>query len=255
MRRVITSIVVLMIAVTLLQGQIWKTQRIELSAGFGPTQFFGDIGGFTPTENVLGLKDIQLKQTRFNIGLGANYRVNLRLNFSSGMFSSDDARGSNADRGFKSTTVFFEPLLAGEYYLIKNHAEESFLFSRKRTMRNRPRKLDGPVFQNTLLAKMDLYLFTGIGGIGYRVKVNDALGDRDLKKKGFAMVIPAGVGFKYMYSPEISAGIEFGGRYAFSDYLEGYTSSYSKYNDIYYFLNATFTYKFDTANRRIWGMR
>jgi hypothetical protein len=46
-----------------------------------------------------------------------------------------------------------------------------------------------------------------------------------------------------VYTPELNFGLEVGGRYTFSDYLDGYTSQYSKSNDVYYFLNLTVTYK------------
>jgi len=55
------------------------------------------------------------------------------------------------------------------------------------------------------------------------------------------------VGTNLVYSPNINFGVEFGGRYAFSDYLDGYTSQYSSSNDVYYFLNFVFTYKVRTG--------
>ena len=65
--------------------------------------------------------------------------------------------------------------------------------------------------------------------------------------KGFAAVIPVGLGTTLIYSPDINFGVEFGGRYSFSDYLDGYTSQYSSSNDVYYFFNFTFTYKLKTG--------
>lgn len=259
MKRTLVSLVVLMMTVTIVQSQIWRAQRIELTAGLGPTQFFGDIGGFTPSENILGLKDISLRQTRFNISVGANYRIlqdlNIRLNLAYGMFNANDMRGSNVDRAYRSTTNFFETAIVGEYYFIKNAAENSYLFSRKNVLRLRPRRLDSPVYRGSLFSKLDFYTFAGFGGLGYTVAGNEALKLRDMKDGGFTAIIPAGFGAKYMYSPEISLGVELGGRYTFSDYIEGYTSPYSKYNDVYYFINATITYKLDTSPRQIFGRR
>jgi hypothetical protein len=252
MKRTLVSVMVLLVTVTLMQSQIWRTQRLEFTAGLGTTQFFGDIGGFTPKENILGLKDISFNHTRFNISIGANYRAiqdaNVRLNLAYGLFNSNDKRGSNVAREFVSSTSFFEAVAIGEYYFIRNNAENSFLFSRMRNVRNRPRTLTSPIYRNSIMAKLDGYIFTGFGVVGYSVKANEELTIRGFHKGGFAPVIPVGLGAKYSYSPEISFGVELGGRYVFSDLLEGYTSQYSKYNDVYYFLNATFTYKFDTTD-------
>lgn len=255
MKKAIVSLVVIMVAAATVNGQLWKVQRLELTGAIGTTQIFGDIGGYTPGDNVLGIKDIQLSETRFNIGIGANYRIwqdlNARVNLTYGMLSSDDVKGSNIDRAFASTTNFFETTLMGEYYFIKNRVENSYNFSRKNALRNRPRKLDGPMFRGTFMARMDMYIFTGIGAVSYSVKGNDALEAHDgFKDGGMTMIIPIGLGAKYVYSPELSFGAEFTGRFAFTDYLEGYTSIYSEHNDIYHFLNFTATYKFDTFRKR-----
>ena len=129
MRRAILSFVVLLLAAAVSDGQYWKTQRFELMGGLGTTQFFGDIGGFTPSENVLGLKDITIKHTRYNVSVAGIYRIwkelNVRLNISVGSFNATDVRGSNINRGFVSTTNFLETALLGEFYFIKNTAENS----------------------------------------------------------------------------------------------------------------------------------
>lgn len=64
---------------------------------------------------------------------------------------------------------------------------------------------------------------------------------------GFTGVVPLGVGVSMIYSGNINFGIELGGRFTFSDNLDGYTSARSKANDIYHLLNFTFTYKINTG--------
>jgi hypothetical protein len=54
------------------------------------------------------------------------------------------------------------------------------------------------------------------------------------------------LGVNLLFKPDYNLGLELGGRYAFSDYLDGYTSQFSSSNDVYYFLNVTFTYKIRT---------
>ena len=114
-------IVALIFLSTIANAQLWKLRRYEVSAGFGTTQIFGDIGGFSKGENLLGFKDITFKHTRLNINTSMKYRiqdvVSARINLAFGYFHSTDVRGSNESRGFESKTIFFEPALIGEYYI------------------------------------------------------------------------------------------------------------------------------------------
>ena len=64
-----------------------------------------------------------------------------------------------------------------------------------------------------------------------------------LNTDGFTAAIPLGVGSTMATSPSITLGAELGFRYAFTDNLDGYTSQYSRANDVYYFFNFTFIYR------------
>lgn len=243
MRRPLMILLFLLLLCNSAFGQLWKTRRIEALAGLGTTQFFGDIGGFSQGENILGFKDIIFHQTRFNLSLGASYLVlrdvTVRLNLAYGMFHASDRKGSNELREMESRTSFFEPALLGEYYFIRSRAGSSYLFSRGR----------GQALRN-IFESLDFYAFTGIGGLSYSVKGNEDLTTHpNFRSGGFTGVIPAGVGIKLLYNPDFNVGIEIGGRYAFSDYLDGYTSQYSRSKDVYYFLNATVTYRLATTTR------
>jgi len=218
--------------------ELFKTKRMEAIGGAGFSQFFGDIGGYSKTENILGLKDFILHQTRFNIEGGLRYRIipefSIKLGLTFGMFHAIDSKGSNESRGFESTTTFFEPVVTGEYYFIKSTQENKYSYSK------------GKSVGGSFFSFMDIYAFAGFGGLSYSVKGNDALVSSGMTKGGFTAVIPIGLGANYLVSPDYSLGIELGGRYSFSDYLEGYSSQYSKSNDVYYFLTFTFTYKIPT---------
>jgi len=203
------------------EGQLWKIRRYEAVAGLGPTMFFGDIGGFSKNENILGLKDMSFLQTRFGLNLGMKYRItndiNIRLSLTFGTLHATDVRGSNERREMEAAMRIFEPALIGEYYFIKNEEENSYLFEKGRSRGLR-----------SFFASMDFYGFTGLGGIRYSVTGTDRQLSRDFDTKGFAAVIPVGVGTNFVYSPRFNYGVEFGGRYVFSDNLDGYTSQYSK---------------------------
>lgn len=220
-------------------AQLWKMRRVEVSAGLGPSFFFGDIGGFSKSENALGLKDLSFLQTRANLNLSARYRIledlNLKLSLSGATLRATDVRGSNETRGMEAKIRIFEPALTGEFYFIKNKAEGSYLFSKGQRVGLR-----------RLISFLDFYAFTGFGGAKYSVEGNDKLVSGGMKKGGFTTVIPVGFGSSLIYSPYFNLGVELAGRYSFSDYIDGYSSQYSSSNDVYYFLNFTFTYKMRT---------
>ncbi|MCU0460808.1 MAG: hypothetical protein MUF36_02145 [Bacteroidales bacterium] len=240
MKRSILVLLIICLAAPLSHSQLWKMRRWEATAGVGPSFFFGDIGGFTPTKNILGLKDMNYRQTRFDINGNVKYRitrtVNARVSLTYALFHASDARGSNEERNMEATTSIFEPAIMGEYYFIKNYSENSYLFIRRK---------ESFIFH--LLKSLDFYAFGGIGGAAFWVNGNDELVSHGMKSSGFTPVIPAGLGATLIYSPNLNFGVEVGGRYTFTDYLDGYSSQYSKANDVYYFLNLTLTYKLKTG--------
>lgn len=222
------------------QNNLWKLKRYEVTGCFGPSFFFGDIGGFSKTENILGIKDLSFRQTRFNLNGSIKYRItsdiNVRLSLAFGLLHATDKRGSNEARGFEASISVFEPCVIGEYYFIKNSSEASWLVNKGR----------GKTIPS-IINKLDFYVFTGIGGLNYSIKPNEKLDTYGITKRGFTGVIPVGVGSSFNFTPQLNFGLEFGGRYAFTDNLDGYTSQYSSSNDVYYFLNFTITYKVKTG--------
>jgi hypothetical protein len=240
MKRTVLTILLLCFIVSITDAQIWKLKRYEASVGLGPSFFFGDIGGYSQTKNILGLRDITLKQTRFDFNVNFKYRitqtVNVRLSLASGLLHATDTRGSNENRGLEASTTFNELSLIGEYYFIKNKAEDSYLF-----VKGKETGING------IIKSLDFYAFTGIGGLGYSIKGNAKLESIGINPGSFTAVIPVGIGSTLIYSPDFNFGIELSGRYSFSDNLDGYTSQYSSANDVYYFFNFTITYKLKTG--------
>jgi hypothetical protein len=240
MKKLLLTLAVSLYILANANGQLWKLRRYEITGAIGTTQLYGDIGGYTKGENALGLKDITLSQTRFNISASFRYRIidriTVRLNLAVGYFYSSDEKGSNEYRGIESSTGFFEPAILGEYYFIKNKGENSFLLMKK----------NKGSFKN-VLSKLDVYAFTGFGGLSYKVRPNETLEALNQQTKGFTPVIPLGIGVNLIYSSYINFGVELSSRFTFSDYVDGYTSEYSRSNDLYHFLNFTFTYKIKTG--------
>jgi hypothetical protein len=234
MKRSVLILIIFCLTVQFSFGQLWKLKRWEAEFGVGPSFSFPDIGGYSIGKNYLGFRDISFRQTRFDINGNLKFRisrtVNARLSLTYAMLHSTDTRGSNEGRKMESTTNLFEPAVLGEYYFVKNKYESSYLF------------LKGKGVQ-ALLRSLDFYLFTGIGGLSYSVKGNEKLESYDLNTNGISAVIPFGFGTTLIYTPNLNFGLELGGRYTFTDYLDGYTSQFSKANDVYYLLNLTVTYK------------
>jgi hypothetical protein len=222
-------------------AQLWKLRRIEISGGVGTTQFFGDIGGYPNSKNILGIKDFTFRQTRINANASVRYRigetVSARLGLMYGIFHSTDARGSNIRRGYEERTTFFEPSLIGEFYFIKNKGENSFVFLKGNNS-----------LLKSLFQSLDFYFFAGVGGLAYNVKPNAFLAVQPLKTSGFTEVIPLGIGASMIFSSKINFGIELGGRLTSSDYLDGYTDESLK-NDVYHIINFTLTYKINTGKK------
>jgi len=222
------------------EAQLWKMRRYEAVAGMGPSFFFGDIGGFSKTKNILGIRDLSFLQTRFDLNFNLKYRItqdiNARLSLTYGFLHATDARGSNEGREFEAAISIFEPAMIGEYYFIKSRAENSYLFTKGRSGGF------GGLFKS-----LDFYVFTGIGGLSYSVRGNDKLVNHGINPGGFTAVIPVGLGATMVYSPDFNFGVELGRRYSFSDNLDGYTSQYSSSNDVYYFFNFMITYKMKTG--------
>jgi hypothetical protein len=239
MKQTLLIILFLGTIVQLSEAQLWTLKRIELTAGFGTSTFFGDIGGYSHGENIAGLKDITFLQTRYNINFNVKYRItqdiNARISLTYGLLHATDQRGSNQTRAYETSTSIFEPALIGEYYFIKNSAENSYLFNKGRG--------EGII---GILRSLDFYAFTGIGGLSYSIVANEKFSTSPyvLDPKGFTAVVPLGVGGTLSAYPNFNFGFELGFRYALSDYLDGYSKKqYSSANDVYYFFNLTVTYK------------
>ena len=69
--------------------------------------------------------------------------------------------------------------------------------------------------------------------------VNDAMKNApayDPNHSKVGIVLPSGLGLKYVINQDWSMGAEFGIRFSTTDYLDGYSHpNYSKANDLYYF--------------------
>ena len=220
-------------------AQAWRMRRYEAVFGLGTTNYFGDIGGYSNSENILGLKDINLTQTGPTLYVGARYKLYetlaLKLNISYGYLFGDDEGGTNETRNFKFHTGLFEPSVQVEYTFIKEREAMSYLMMKGRGM-------------NQFNASISAYVFTGLGGAFFKTTKKENLKNFDFDFPPVALVIPIGIGVKYGLNSNWSIGFELGGRYSTTDYIDGYSSDYSESNDVYSFGVFTMMYKIETGS-------
>ncbi len=240
-RYVIILIVSLLFLIPDSYSQIWKLRRYEMEGGFGMTNYFGDIGGYSNGDNVLGLKDLSAKSISGIFNIGMRYKMLektwLKFNLGFGSLRGSDQGGTNDERGIKFNTFLFEPSLRLEQAIISGKDERSYLMMKGRGISS---------FRNSF----SLYLFGGIGGALVSPKPKEDPYDRMTNGKS-AIIFPLGVGMKLALDPNWSVGADMGWRFSTSDYLDGFSSQYSDHNDVYFLLNVSLIWKLRTSRRNL----
>ncbi len=238
-------------------SQRWKLRRYEAIVGLGTTTVYGDIGGTADESNLYGLKDIRIGDIRPSFYLGIRYKLeeemSLKLNLIYGRGYSTDANSKNEHRNLSFSTGIFEYSLQYEYYFLKEdrRLKSAAVFNRKGMINN--------------YAKTAMYAFAGVGGIYFSPKFTedpntvwpDWIWDKENHTyEGYSKinaVIPVGIGLKYTIDDMFSIGFELGGRYTFTDYLDGISPNNPPYannsKDVYYFADISLIYKVRTDRR------
>jgi hypothetical protein len=229
-------------------SQKWKLRRYEATAGIGTAHYFGDLGGTPDKNNLFGIKDIELFNTRPSFCVGARYKIRqnmaVKANFIYGFLKGDDNKGRNIERNCAFTSMIFEPSVQFEYSLISE--EQKF---RTTAMFNKRGMINNYSHYN-------LYAFAGVGGVFGWVNPKKNLVKYTIDSTPMGFTFPIGLGFKYVMSANLSIGAEFGGRLTTTDWLDGYApnkiypgTKYSKANDIYYFAVFNVIYRVKTSRR------
>lgn len=227
-------------------GQRWKLRRYEVGGGIGMTQVFGDIGGTIDQNNWFGLKDIKIDETRMAFPLYVRYRLDpvyaVKVNGLLGFGNGTDADSRN-DRGRSYKTMLTELSVQGEYYFIAEERKfkSAAMFNRRGMLNN--------------YMSFNAYGFAGVGGVyahARQVIVPDPAPYDVIKLNTVGVVIPFGIGLKYIIDDRFLLNAELGYRFPFSDYIEGYEQTQdSEHNDIYYILNVSLGYRLKTSRRGI----
>jgi hypothetical protein len=194
-----------------------------LTMGVGPAYLFGDVGGKKLTGLVKGTT-FNMNSTRNFVTFGYRYifpnNLSLRANILYGNFVGEDDGTNLQSRGYVFKSRIFETSVQGEWFI-----------------------LGGPLkdFRN---APHSLYIFAGAGNINYLPTLTGNNRDFDEIKLqiGNAPIIPFGLGYELSIGNGISIGSELAFRYAFSDFLDGLRTPYSKSNDLLVNFNITLSY-------------
>jgi hypothetical protein len=223
-------------------AQKWKLRRYEAVAGIGTAHYFGDIGGTADKNNLFGIKDIELFNTRPSFYLGARYKIRnnmaVKANFIFGFLKGDDAGSKNNERNYAFTSKIFEPSAQFEFSFIPEEQKyrTNAMFNKRGMINN--------------YSHYNIYAFAGLGGVFAWPKPQKDLVDHYDPRTEFGLAFPIGLGLKYVMSSNFSIGAEFGGRFTTEDFLDGYSHPvYSHANDVYYFAVFNAIYRVKTSRR------
>src|SRR4030042_7100504 len=94
LRNILILILLLSFSVSEGYSQKWKLRRYEAIVGIGTAHYFGDIGGSADKNNLFGIKDIELFNTRPSAYLGIRYKLRhnmaVKANFIFGFLKGSD---------------------------------------------------------------------------------------------------------------------------------------------------------------------
>ncbi len=233
-------ILILILSSNFALSQRWKRTRYELHIGLGPTLFYGELGGANkPGTHFMG--DTDLRSTRYNIGIGARYKIRerfaLKLNFIYGRLHGSDAYTEYLPRRNRNASFysdFFEPSIFAEYSILKERLGVRYTIQNIRRFK---------------LKYVNTYVFAGFGGIIFNPHTTnkDYSTNKNEKFSKINAVFPIGFGFRYGFNRRTTIGIEFGQRFTSTDYLDGFSDKHSKARDSYASVFLIFTYKLKTA--------
>jgi opacity protein-like surface antigen len=233
----------LLIVSTLGFSQQWKLSRSSYTYGVGISNYFGDIGGASKAD-ASPFADLDLAYSRPVLAVGFYYKLYERIavkgNLSYANIHGSDANSQNANRNYTFTTNMVELNGHVEYHILKEMQMVSYS---KMSMRGKVNKFN---------VGINLYVFAGIGGAYFKPKAKDNLTEepRFNDSKNLALVFPVGLGIKYPLTSITSIGLELGGRFTTTDYIDGFSTESSTSNDIYYFTVINVSTKIKRSKRR-----
>ncbi len=209
-------------------GQRWKLRRYEADIYVSAVSFHGDIGLANQPlmNNINGIRP----SVGFKPGFKITQNLTATLDLAYVLYGGKDVEGSSHSRYYSFNSHAFQHTAKLEYYLLGDgRTFMSGAIYNRRGMINSYKKLY-------------IYVFGGAGGVLSKSTVKDLNngGEEPLSNPGYnnnmvyTPVFPLGGGIKLSLDPRWSIGVELGYQFSLGDYIDGYSSQWSKYNDSYY---------------------
>lgn len=214
------------------QSSYWKTQRKEVSFGFGISNFLGELGG----RNQIGspfVWDLELSQTRPAAHIDFRYyvarKMALRSRLTYGILAGNDNLTSEPfrqNRNLNFKTDLYEASLVFEFHLYREELGHVY---------------DLRGVEGTKSSRVGFYFFAGVGGFYFDPKAQfenawvqlKPLGTEGQGLEGGAeeynnlqVCIPMGVGLRKAFSKTLSAGLELQYTKTFTDYIDDVSTKY-----------------------------
>jgi hypothetical protein len=222
------------------EAQRWKLKRYEAGIGAGTVTTFMDIG--SPD---FGVTSFRPYDTRFNVSSHAGYmlaqELTVKVDLNYLMLGAMDPE--IRDRSLSFTAHAFEHGARLDYtFLGGGRAFGSTAMFNRRGMVNS-------------YGTSYLYAFAGVAGILSKATVRDMNGDEVIGNPGYnnnmqyGLVIPAGLGYRRSVDAYFDFVFEVGGRFSFTDLVDGYKTQWSQYNDRYIITSVKAIYKIRNDRR------
>lgn len=211
----------ILLIIALFATIVVHAQHFYAGALVGGSNYLGDL-----SENS---SRIIPKETKLSGGLFLGYQIN---DFFEAKFSFNYARIAGSDalandkavqaRNLSFYSNIFEFSLRGEWNIL---GFQPYNYSRP---------LSPFIFAGISGFKFDPYTNFGGQKIALQPLGTEGQGmpDRPGSYKLFDFAVPFGIGAKYLLSENWTLGIEFGARYAFTDYLDDVSGTYVNYDDL-----------------------
>jgi len=225
----------------------WRNYRKELTYGFGPSIFLGDLGGgSTKGSHFMSFRDVEFNLTTPAFYFGYRYKLSphfaIRTGLAYSTLKGDDALSGDRNRRLRNLSfksVIFELSSQVEYSIISEKRDHFYQFDRNKFYQN-----------------VNVFAFAGLGLFHFNPKAKasdgqwyslqplgtEGQGLKDAPKKYSLIQLSFPVGFGaryYMKKNGWSIGYQFGFRFTSTDYIDDASGSYydndairSAYGDI-----------------------
>lgn len=212
----------------------WNKYPYELVFGAGTTTFLGDLGGGSGVgkNHIVSVADIDWALIKPSAHVGMRLRFAERFAVKAGLYygilEGSDLESASESRYYRNLSFqsnVFELSTQLEFFFLTASGKSNYVLS-----------------GSGVLGNMDMYLFGGVGGFHFNPKAQTADGTwHELQPLGtegqgldgmparyslYSVAFPIGLGIRYHLNQRWTIGLEMGGRYTLTDYIDDASDSY-----------------------------